>query len=191
MTPRIHSVGHIQRDYTHTQTLIRARVRLIGVRRTDQRIGLDAFGEQINAVLSAGSDTRTPVARVVPFADDPQGSWPAEERTASVPCCRKALFAQPVCPFPPTRPVGLPFPHEGSALRPSGPRFHRPDCATTPSPTSVADVGFSGLPQQCGFAGATVYQSKNSSIRTSSTNKRILRFTEMLAAAYICPSELL
>jgi hypothetical protein len=30
------------------------------------------FGELINAVLSAGSDTRTPVARVAPFADDPQ-----------------------------------------------------------------------------------------------------------------------
>jgi hypothetical protein len=44
--------------------LIRARVRPIGVRRTDQRIGIDAFGEQINAVLSAGSDTHTPVAPV-------------------------------------------------------------------------------------------------------------------------------
>src|SRR6478752_10860402 len=112
------------------------------------------FGSLINAVLPAGSDIRTPVARVAPFADDPPWSWPAEERTASVPCCRKAPFAQPARPFPPTRPVGPPFPHEGSALRPSGHRFHRPDYATTPSPASLADVVFSALPQQCGFAGA-------------------------------------
>ena len=52
--------------------------------------------KQINAVLSAGSDTRTPVAPVPPFADDPQGSWLAEERAASAPCCRKAPFAQRV-----------------------------------------------------------------------------------------------
>jgi hypothetical protein len=38
------------------------------------RIEAHAFGEQFNAVLSAGSDTRTPVAPVAPFADDPQRS---------------------------------------------------------------------------------------------------------------------
>src|SRR5262249_30598352 len=48
----------------------------------------------------------------------------------------------------------LPFSHEGSALRLSGSRFHRPDCAA-PSPTSVADVAFETLPRQCGFAGAS------------------------------------
>jgi hypothetical protein len=64
-------------------------------------------------------------------------------------------------PFPPTRPVGPPFPHEGSALRPSGRRFHRPDYATTPSPASLADVAFSALPQQCGFAGAKVRVRKS------------------------------
>jgi hypothetical protein len=138
-----------------------SRVRPMGGRRTDQRIGLDALGEQINAVLSAGSDTRTPVAPVAPFADDPQGYWLAEERAASGPSCRKAPFAQPVCPFPPTRPVGPPFPREGSALRPSGRRFHRPDCATPPSPTSLADVALSALPQQCGFAGAKVWVRKS------------------------------
>src|SRR5690348_13844526 len=117
-------------------------------RLSGQRMGLDAFGEQINAVLSARSDTRTRVASVAPFADDPQGSWLAEERTASAQSDRKAPFAQPVCPFPPTRPVGPPFPHEGSALRLSGTRFHRPGFATRPSPTSLADVAFSALPQQ-------------------------------------------
>ena len=102
-----------------------------------------AFGEQISAVLSADFDTRAPGAPVAPFADDPQGSWPAEERTAFGPCCRKASFGQPMCPFRPTRSVGPPFPREGFALRPSEPRFHRPGFATTPpSPTSLVDVAF-------------------------------------------------
>src|SRR6516164_5525032 len=72
---------------------------------------LISVGEQISAALSAGSDKRTPVAPVAPFADDPQESWPAEVRTVSGPCCRKAPFAQLVCPFPPSRPAGRPFPH--------------------------------------------------------------------------------
>ena len=38
-----------------------------------------ALGEQISAVLSAGSDTRIPAAPVGPFADDPQESSRAEE----------------------------------------------------------------------------------------------------------------
>ena len=51
--------------------------------------GSSAFGEQINAVLSAGFDTRTPVAPVALFADDPQRSWLAEGCRASLVVARR------------------------------------------------------------------------------------------------------
>src|SRR4029077_19241910 len=70
-------------------TLIRARVRPSAFGEQINRSGLDAFGEQINAGLSAGLDTRTPVAPVALFADDPQRSWLAEGCRASLVVARR------------------------------------------------------------------------------------------------------